>query len=249
MKTIILAAGYGTRLYPLTKTLPKALIPIVDEKTILDLLIDKIKPLSEEIILISNALFYEKFVDWSKKRNISLDIINDGTFSNEERLGAIGDLELLFKTKNINTDILVVGSDNIFDWRLENFVEFGKSKNSITIGLYNLGDLKKAKRFGVVQINKDNKVVRLQEKPSSPFSTLIGVCIYYFPQEKIYYIDEFARLHPRELKDAPGSFFSWVYTQEDIYGFVFEGKWFDIGTHQSLEEAKTYFTQKSKEAR
>ena len=241
MKTVILAGGYGTRLYPLTLDRPKALISISEEKTILDFMWEKITKISTEVFLISNDKFFHIFDEWRRRRNAKIKILNDGTRNNEERLGAIGDLELLLNIEELNEDLLVVGSDNIFDWELKDFVEFSREKQKVTIGLYDVEFLEKAVRFGVVEVDGDGKVLRMEEKPINPFSTLIGVCIYYFPLSKLFFISEYSRMVREHLKDAPGFFFSWLYEREEIYGYICRGKWFDIGTLQSLEEARAYF--------
>lgn len=241
MKTVILAAGYGTRLKPLTDDTPKALIPIIGEETIIDLLWDKISEISSEIFLISNDKFFEKFNIWRQNGNLNIKIFNDGTRNNDERLGAIGDLELLLDSEHINDDLMVVGSDNVFDWELRDFTEFSKARGTITIGLYDVGKLERAKNLGVVRIDDQNRVVELQEKPQHPSSSLIGVCIYFFPQAKLGLLKEYASKAKEHLRDAPGYFFSWVYQREKVSGYKFEGKWFDIGNFKALEEARKYF--------
>ncbi len=241
MICVILGAGYGTRLRPLTLTTPKALIPLTPSgETILDYLFKSLNELQdlEEVILVSNNYYYERFVDFREKRGLDFEIINDGTNSEKERLGAIGDLSLAINKFNINTDILVLGSDNYFDFSLKEFVEFSKTKE-IVMGLYDINDLEKAKNFGVAKIDSEYKIISLEEKPKNPQSALIAICIYYFSKNKIPLILKYSQYSSLESKDAPGSFFSKIYQSQKVYGFIFKGLWYDIGNYDSLEELRT----------
>ncbi len=248
MICVILGAGYGTRLRPLTLNFPKALIPVTPSgETILDFLFKKIKKLSriDEVILVSNNFYYEKYIEFREKRNLDFEIINDGTNTEEERLGAIGDLSLAINKFNINQDILVLGSDNYFDFSLDEFISFSKNKD-IVIGLYDIKDLEKAKNFGVVKIDKENRIISLVEKPKNPQSTLITICIYYFSKKKLPLILDYSKYSSLESKDAPGSFFSHICKSEVVYGFIFKGLWYDIGSHHSLKELRALLQEVEK---
>jgi len=239
MKVVILAGGYGTRLYPLTLDIPKALLKI-GNRVLLDFIVDKIKPFGSDVYVVTNNKFYTKVYDWSKKvQGLNIEVVNDNTNTPEERLGAIGDIRFIVDSKGIDEDILIIGSDNIFDWELGGFVEFSLEKQAFCIGAYNIKDLNLASRFGVVKIDSSNKIIDMQEKPSSPQSPLIATCIYYFPRNKLPLLDEYIRENTD--RDASGRFVEWVYKKEDVFCYVFNGIWLDIGHKDSLEEANLKF--------
>ena len=234
MKTLILAAGYGTRLYPLTKNKPKPLLPVA-KKPIIDYILDKLNEVSElkAIIVISNNKFFSKFKTWAKAtekkfNKFSIKILNDGSNTPEDRLGAIGDIIFSLKKEKIKEDILIVGGDNIFDFNLKNFVLFAKQKRpQVSIGLYDIEDIKKASRFGIVRINKSKRLVSFEEKPRSPKSSLVAICLYYFPKESLRYIFDY--IEDKQNTDAPGQYIRWLYKKRPVYGFAFKGIWHDIG--------------------
>lgn len=234
MKTLILAAGYGTRLYPLTKNKPKPLLPVA-KKPIIDYILDKLNEVSElkAIIVISNNKFFSKFKTWAKAtekkfNKFSIKILNDGSNTPEDRLGAIGDIIFSLKKEKIKEDILIVGGDNIFDFNLKNFVLFAKQKRpQVSIGLYDIEDIKKASRFGIVRINKSKRLVSFEEKPRSPKSSLVAICLYYFPKESLRYIFDY--IEDKQNTDAPGQYIRWLYKKRSVYGFAFKGIWHDIG--------------------
>jgi len=234
MKALILSAGYGTRLYPLTKNRPKPLLPI-GKQPIIDYILDRLKEVSglKDIIVVANNKFFLKFKDWAKLtekkfKKFSIKILNDGSDTPEDRLGAIGDLSFVLKKENIKEDLLIVGGDNIFDFSLKDFVSFAKQKRPrVSIGLYDIEDIKKASRFGVVKIDRDKKLVSFEEKPRSPKSSLIAICLYYFPRESLKYIFDFIKSN--QDKDAPGQYIKWLYRRRPVYGLAFKGMWHDIG--------------------
>ena len=172
MKALILAAGYATRLYPLTLNTPKALLPIKGE-TILDNIIKKIEKINsvDEIIIISNNKFYENFLSWSKtyKGHIPITIIDDKTTNNDDRLGAIGDINLAIKQKNINDDIIVLASDNYFTFNLKEAHKYYQEKDSdLIIASIANEDLLKQRKYAIATLNNENQVVHMEEKPEKP---------------------------------------------------------------------------------
>ncbi len=243
MKTIILAAGYGTRLYPLTKNKAKALLS-VGNRTLIDFTVEKILeilPQDNIIIVVSNSRFYADFLRWKEaySEKAKIAILDDGSTNVEDRRGAVGDIYFAVEKESIKEDILVMGSDNIFDWRLDGFLEFAHAKSTPTVGLYDLEDYDKARRFGVAEIDTENKIVSFLEKPQNPPSTLISVCLYYFPQDSLSLIEEY--LKKENSRDAAGSYIKWLSEKTKVYGYVFKGKWLDIGHKDSLEKAKSIF--------
>lgn len=236
MKAIILAAGYATRLYPLTLNKPKTLL-LIGNKPMLNYIIEKIEQINEVdiIYIITNNKFFNQFSEWSKtyKSKKQVKILNDNTNSNENRLGAIGDVDFLINREKIDDDIIVIGSDNMFEFDLRNIIAFYKTKNAPVTALYDVKTKERAKLYGVVSIDKKNKIMSFKEKPQDPESTLISTCIYIYPRRCLYRIKEF--LEEKSLPDKPGSLVEWLHKKEDVYGYSFTGEWFDIGTFEELE--------------
>mgnify|MGYP001575852291 CR=1 FL=1 len=250
MKALILAAGYGTRLYPLTKAYPKPLLPVA-QRPILDYIAEKLAKVNaiEEIIIITNDKFYKNFLEWAKKFKASaleysalaIKVINDGTKSEHDRLGAIGDIQCALRKDGLQHDILIFGGDNLFEESMEGFIAFALNKKPhASIGVYDIGEKELATKFGVVSVDTNNKIIDFAEKPSLPQSSLIATCLYYIPREKLKYFEEYARdLHAD--KDTSGSFIRWLSNREEVYGFVFNKHWYDIGDPQSYQEADKAF--------
>ncbi len=242
MRVVILAAGYGTRLYPLTRKVAKPLIPI-NSKPIINFLVDKIEALQKhfpiaEIKIVANNKFYPSFLAWKKKYQVKVKILNDGSNSPSDRLGAIKDIK--FAIDNVRTDWLVLGGDNLFDDNLVSFLKFSLDKRPHpTIGIYDVKRKNKAKRFGVVILDKNKQVVRLDEKPSNPDSTLAASCVYFFPKQSLNLLDSFVRNNGRH--DASGQYIAWLAKKTKVFGYLFKGRWFDIGHFDSLEFAGKYF--------
>lgn len=248
MKAVILAAGYATRLYPLTLDKPKCLLN-VGGRTILDSICDKLNALPEvdEIILVTNARFFEPLSRWKDNASsrISIRVLNDGTHSNQTRLGAVGDLELAIQKAPIDSDFLLLASDNLFDQDLGDFIKFaGQKKDRLCISVYDIGDpALAAGKFGVVEAGPDGRVLSMEEKPLKPKSSLIGMGLYFFPKALIGPIRAFRAGYPD--KDAPGFLISWIFEKHPpVYSFQFKGMWYDIGDLNALEEANKIFTKK-----
>ncbi len=240
MDALILAAGYATRLYPLTKGFPKPLLR-VGSKTIIDYIVENLHRIErlKRIWVITNHTFMGHFARWKKSHagRHPLEIVNDGTTSPEGRLGAIRDMDFLIHEKKIANDLLVVGGDNLFECDLRNFVVQGEShKPYPTMGVYDVGSRKKAKQFGVVTLDSKGRVAHFVEKPVRPHSTLAAMCLYYFPKESISWIRRY--LDSGENADAPGHYLSWLAREEAVYGYLVDAKWFDIGDLSAYKEAR-----------
>lgn len=244
MKALILAAGYATRLYPLTKEKPKPLLP-VGVKPIIDYLIQKLEEIDglDVIYIVTNQKFYHIFEDWLKslKSKKQIVLVNDGTTRHEDRLGAIGDIELALRWQRICDDLLVLAGDNIFDWDLKGFVEHIKSDiQSFAMGVYDIKDKKKASKYGVVEIGSDGRLKSLKEKPEQPISSLVAMGIYYFPKDKLNLIIEYLKIGRQ--KDAPGHFIHWLLKSQEVRCYIFKGVWFDIGDKYSYRQANSKFS-------
>ncbi|MFT4343328.1 MAG: nucleotidyltransferase family protein [Candidatus Woesearchaeota archaeon] len=245
MKGIILAAGYATRLFPLTENFPKPLIPI-NGKPMIDYIIQKIEDLGvTQVHVVTNSRFYEHFVKWAEQYSGKADItvVNDNTTSNDDRLGAIGDIQYTIEQGNIDDDIVVVGGDNLFKFTLHKAYELFTEKQKSTIVAYDVKDLELAKKYGVIEIDADNKVVSFEEKPPEPKSTLCAICVYFYPKSILPRIKEY--LDAGNNKDAPGNLPAWLVKNDVVYGIGYDEQWYDIGGFESLQEAKESYGEEN----
>jgi len=245
MKAVILAAGYGTRLYPLTIDKPKALLE-VGGKTILERLLEFVFNIEgcDHACIVSNDRFYKPFTEWAQKNSKSdllkgkkLEVLNDMTTSNDNRLGAIGDIKFVMEKKQLNDDLLVMGSDNLFKFSLADFVAYAsKNRPHMSLAFYDIKDIKLAHLYGIASMDKNTGIVSdFQEKPKDPKSTLAATAIYYYPKEIKNRFYEY--LSSGLSLDAPGNFVKWLISKEKVYGYVFTEKWYDIGDIESLKKA------------
>lgn len=247
MKALILAAGYATRLYPLTKDRPKPLL-LVGRKTIIDYLIEKLDRIAEidTIYIVTNEKFYGIFGDWLKASRSKKKIVieNDGSTTNEDRLGAIGDIRLALERHKIYDDMIIVAGDNVFDWELKEFADFAKEKpESLAFGAYDIGDkAKAANTYGVVEIDDNGDMINFLEKPEAPPTSFIATAIYYFPQDKLRLITQYLKVGSE--KDAPGHLIQWMHKEHEVRCHVFKGIWFDIGDLESYRRANLSFQDK-----
>jgi len=246
MKALILAAGYGTRLYPLTQDTPKPLL-LVAGKPIMNYLLDKIyKHLEvDEVMVVTNAKFSNDFTQWKNEvhagyKNLKITILNDGTTGPENRLGALGDIQYAIDKEDIKDELLILGGDNIFDWGLKEFIDYAKIKKSIVIGVYDIIDKSLATHYGTVVLNRNKRLLAFEEKPQNPKSSYVAMCLYYFPENKLGDIALYlGQAHNK--KDEIGNYFDWLHKIEDVYAHVFKGHWFDIGNHIVYKKAQEYF--------
>ena len=243
MKLLILAAGYGTRLYPLTKDKAKPLLE-VGEKAIIEHILDKIADIDDitEIFIVTNNKFYTDFVDWSKtiKFKMPIKIINDQTMTNEDRLGAIGDIHFVVQEKDINDDLLVIAGDNMFGFALSDFVEFFHQKKSSVVAFHDLKSVEKVKgKYGVGILN-GSKVVNFEEKPLVPKSSLASTACYFFKKSDLPHLHNLIKTGKA---DASGNLITHLAEVSEVHGFVFDEHWFDIGSFESLKEAQRVYEQ------
>lgn len=243
MKAIILAAGYATRLYPLTLQKAKPLLPVGDQPIInyiIDGLLDV--PSVSTIYVVTNNKFYKDFHQWQKNSYFNKDIvvINDKTTSDKDKLGAIGDIDLVIKKMDIDDDLLIVAGDNLFRFELAEFVDFFK-KNGLSIASYKYPYKNELSRYGIVELDRNNRVIRFQEKPQKPRSDLVAMCLYGFPKNKLGLIKEY--LMKGNNKDAPGFYLQWLVEKESVYSFIFSGQWHDIGTKEAYERAQMEYEE------
>ena len=244
MQVLILAAGYGTRLYPLTLNVPKPLLPC-SGKPIINFLLDKVKGFKglKNVIVITNNKFTTNFAEWAKENKgfpVPLFVLSDGTNTPDDRLGAMGDIRFVLEKNLVTDDLLVMGGDNLFDYSLEEYKKTAeKNRPHTTIGLYDIHDQEAAKRFGIVEADKTGRVISFEEKPKKPRSTLTAMCLYYFPKESLSLVSDF--LKETKKIDRAGDYIEWLSRNHAVFGFTFTGRWFDIGSLESYREAEKVF--------
>ena len=243
MEAIILAAGYATRLYPLTKDKPKPLLEI-GGKPIIERIMKKLFGIDSlsGIYIITNSKFEKHFRQWLKGFSAEkpIEIINDGTTSNDDRLGALGDINYAISVKNIDSDILVIAGDNLFELNLAEAANYFRKRNSNVIVLHDVKDIGLAKQYGIVEVENE-LVTNFEEKPASPKSTLASTGIYFFQRRTIGLIKKY--LAQGNNPDKTGNFIEWLYKREKVHSFVTDRKWYDIGSLGQLEMANKYYRE------
>jgi glucose-1-phosphate thymidylyltransferase len=240
MKAVILAAGYATRLRPLTDDTPKHLLP-VGGRPMLDWVLEKVRAVDEVdgVHLVTNSRFAPAFSRWAE--SIGVVVHDDGTTSNEDRLGAVGDLRLVIDAAGLDDDeLMILAGDNLFELSLRRFVDWWRSKSrpASAVPLHDVGDRELAKEYGIAATDDDERIVQFVEKPIDPPSTLASTLIYLLPPEHVRLVATY--LDAGESADNAGSFLGWLARRERVYGYRFEGSWFDIGNHDQLLEADNW---------
>lgn len=245
MKNIVIAAGYATRLYPLTENFPKPLLKI-GERSILDRILDDVDRIEEidEHIIVTNHKFAEIFNDWVAERKLKpgtkpIRIIDDGTTDNENRLGAVKDLLLAIDEFGINDDIMVLAADNVLDFSFQGFVNFFKQKNTSVIMCHHEPELYKLQRTGVIAVDDDMKVLEMQEKPEHPVSNWAVPPFYIYKKNDLPLIRDC--LNHGCGFDAPGNLAHYLVNATTIHAWIMPGSRYDIGSLDSYKEAQILF--------
>ncbi len=246
MKVIVLVAGYATRLYPLTLNTPKALLKIGDD-TMLDFVMKKLTrvPEVDGVYLISNDKFYQNFEDWKNESNypFPIKVLNDGTNTNETRLGAIGDIKFVIDHEKIDDDLMVLVSDNYFTFELADFYKYYKQTNRDVVLGTKFKDLDYlSKHFGVAILNNDGQVMDMVEKPGRVISDTGLYASYIYKKETLPLFDTY--LNEGNSTDAPGNFVAWLHKRKPVYCYRFKGECYDIGTHEMYDEINAKFGKK-----
>jgi glucose-1-phosphate thymidylyltransferase len=246
MNTLILAAGYATRLYPLTLNQPKPLLPVAG-KPMIERVVEHLLPITDlqTVHIVTNHKFAQQFIDWTNdyRRRIKaaqFEVLDDGSTSDADKLGAIGDIFFALEKRNLYTaDLLVVAGDNLFSESLVNFAEFAR-EHPATIGVYDVKSLEEAKKYNQLTTNPAGIVTDFIEKPTHSSSTLCGIALYYYTPEALRLLKTY--LSEGNNPDQPGRFIQWLHKRIDIFTYPIDGLWYDIGSHQSLAEANVVFS-------
>ncbi len=240
MKCLILAAGYATRLYPLTENFPKPLLK-VGNKTILDWLVDDIAAagLVDEYVVISNHKFAHHFEEWAESRKEQISVVDDGTETNETRLGAVRDIQFAIDALKLDDDMLVIAGDNVLDFSLTHFIRYADSKQSSAIMRYYEPEEAKLRKCGIVEIDTDDKIISMEEKPAEPKSHWCCPPFYFYTKAD-------AKRIPDAIEqgcgiDAPGSFIAWLATQTTVYAMEMPGSRYDIGNLESYKQVSAIY--------
>ncbi len=240
MKCLILAAGYATRLYPLTENFPKPLLT-VGEKTILDWLIEDIDTAGavDEYIVISNHKYAHHFEAWAKSKKQKITVVDDGTDTNETRLGAVRDIQFAIEQRNLREDMLVIAGDNVLDFSLTGFIEYARQKNTSCILRYYEPDDKKLLKCGVVTVDENDRIVKMTEKSPEPATHWCCPPFYYYTKDDAALVQKGIACGCGT--DAPGSYIAWLCTQTTVHAMQMPGKRYDIGNLDSYEKVKAAY--------
>ncbi len=246
MKLIVLAAGYATRLYPLTLNQPKPLLPVAG-RPMIEHVLDCLKPIKkiDHVYVVTNEKFTSHFSDWANEYQSGgvttpITVVNDHSTDDENKLGAIGDLHLVMTQANIDDDIMVVAGDNLFSQPLEGFSEFCRARNAPVTGVYDVGNLNESKKYGVIEVDAQDHITLFEEKPANPKSSLIAIALYYYPRTILSLIRQY--IADGNNPDQPGLLVQWLYPRTPVYVWRVPGIWFDIGSKETLEEANQAFS-------
>ena len=242
MKAVVLAAGYGTRLRPLTDDCPKTLLP-VGGRPMVEWILERIArvPGLDGAWLVSNGRFAPHHRRWlaAARTPIPVTLVDDGTLTEKTRLGAVGDIRLARDRIGASEDLLIVAGDNLFELDAARFAAFFRRKDGSAVALKDLGQSPLASKYGVVTIGSEGRVTGFEEKPASPKSGLISTCLYAFPARELGLIDKY--LGAGGNPDAPGHYLQWLCRETAVYGWVFQEDWLDIGDLASYEEANARY--------
>ena len=229
MKALILAAGYATRLRPLTDRIPKQLLP-VGGRPMLDWILDHIVETSaDEVHLVTNDRFAADFEHWAEDKDVHVH--NDGTTSNEDRLGAIGDIHFV----GLDDDLLAVAGDNLFDYSLADYEAYWRAKGGSCVAVHDVRDRELAKKYGIVDVDADDRITSFVEKPDEPPTTLCATATYLYKRDDAAQVA--AYLDEGNPPDQPGNFVAWLHTRAPVYAYRFPGEWYDVGDAVQLLEA------------
>lgn len=247
MNILILAAGYATRLYPLTLHKAKPLLEVAG-KPMIDWVLDNLAavPDLETVYVVTNSKFVKDFQAWAgdyrkKKSGFEIKIIDDGSTDDTDKLGAIGDICLVITREELEkNDLIVVAGDNLFSEPLLDFAREAK-KSEATLATYDVGDLEAIKKYSSITVDSSGVITQFEEKPAEPKNTMAGIALYYFSREIVPLFTTYVAAGNNP--DQPGRFIQWLYQRKPVKTYQIKGTWFDIGSKETLEEANQIFAK------
>ena len=236
MKLLVLAAGYATRLYPLTLDRPKALLDVAG-RPMLEHVLDRLAAIPEidATYVVTNSKFAPHFAEWERSSSFEAVVIDDGTTDDENKRGAIGDIAYVLEREGIDEDLVVVAGDNLFSESLEGFGLVAREREAPVLGVYDVGDLEAIRRYNAIELDDDDRVTFFEEKPERPRSTLTGIALYFYPRATLELVRRY--IAEGNNPDQPGRLVQWLYPRTDFYTWRVPGVWYDVGSKESLEEA------------
>ncbi|MFC7204042.1 sugar phosphate nucleotidyltransferase [Haloferax namakaokahaiae] len=240
MKAVVLAGGYATRMWPITKYRPKMFLP-VGEQTVIDTIFEDLEADDRvsEVFVSTNERFAESFENYIAESSFEKPTLSvEDTSEEDEKFGVVGALAQLIDRENVTEDLVVIAGDNLISFDVADFVDFFYEKESPCLAAYDVKDLDRAKSYGLVELDGD-RVVNFQEKPDNPKSTLVSIACYAIPADDLPKFDEY--LASDNNPDEPGWFMQWLQQNGDVFAFTFDGAWFDIGTPQSYLDAVAWY--------
>jgi glucose-1-phosphate thymidylyltransferase len=240
VKLLVLAAGYATRLYPLTLDRPKALLDVAG-RPMLEHVLASLAPIPEVdgTYVVTNSKFAPHFEAWARGSDFDATVLDDGTRDEETRRGAIGDIAFFVEREHVDEDLVVVAGDNLFSEPLEGFGRAILERRAPTLGVYDVGDLEAIKRYNAIEVDADGRITFFEEKPAQPRSTLTAIALYFYPRETLSLVRRY--VEEGNNPDQPGRLVEWLYRRVDFYTWLVPGLWYDVGSAESLAEANRVF--------
>jgi len=239
MKAVVLAGGYATRLWPITRNRPKMFLP-VGERTVIDEIFADLEDDDrvDEVFVSTNERFADTFAEYIDESSFEKPTLSvEETVEEDEKFGVVGALAQLVEREDVDDDLIVVAGDNMISFDLAEFTDFFEEKGTPALAAYDVGSKERAKSYGLVSLDGD-QVVDFQEKPDDPKSTLVSIACYAFPAETLPDLGTY--LADGENPDEPGWFIQWLQSRQSVHAFTFDGAWFDIGTAESYLDAVEY---------
>jgi glucose-1-phosphate thymidylyltransferase len=247
MNVLILAAGYATRLYPLTENKAKPLLEVAG-KPMIEWVLDNLGPIPDlgTVYVVTNDKFASDFREWADRYTkshgkVRFKIVNDGSRSDADKLGAIGDIRLVIDREELTKDaLIVVAGDNLFSEPLADFAAHAQG-SAATLATYDVGDLEAMKKYSAIKTDADGVITHFEEKPEKPETTLTGIALYYFSPETLELFTTY--IAAGNNPDQPGRFIQWLHTRRPVKTYQIKGTWYDIGSKETLEEANNIFAK------
>lgn len=246
MQVLVLAAGYATRLYPLTINQPKPLLEVAG-RPMLEHVVEKIGTIAgiDEWLIVTNQKFSGHFERWSeeykkKSPGFKCQVFNDGSTSDADKLGAIGDINFVLSKGAVKEGLIVIAGDNLFSDSLADFGRYCQEVKGPVLGVYDIGSLEEIKKYSSIEVDTQGKIESFEEKPTEPKSTLLGIALYYYPPEIVKMLQTY--IEEGNNPDQPGRFVQWLYPRVPVHTWKVPGLWYDIGSKETLEEADRIFS-------